>query len=120
MNDNSSQGKIYFIHFHSVNVKENWMHLALKNSWPGARINVVFRLSWKYFNRISITIKIFPKHLVCFEHQNHVMLFQSFILSNNSVEKNINIQQTLFFSFSKNAKPIKQKKSLTLVIQQLC
>ena len=25
--------------------------------------------------RISITIKIFLKHLVCFEHQNHVMLF---------------------------------------------
>ena len=41
----------------------------------GARIKTIFRLSWKYFNRISITMKRFLKHLVCFEYQNHVMLF---------------------------------------------
>ena len=49
-------------------------------------------------------------HLVSFEHQIHVILFQSFILNNSSMEKNINIQQALFFSFLKKAKPIKQKK----------
>ena len=32
------------------------------------------------------------------------------------MEKNMNIQQALFFSFLKKAKPIEQKKSLTLVI----
>ena len=44
MNDNSSQGKMYFILFHSVNVKGNWTHLAQNNSRPGAKINTIFRL----------------------------------------------------------------------------
>ena len=35
--------------------------------------------------------------MVCFKDQNHVMLFQSFVLNDNSMEKKINIQQTLFF-----------------------
>ena len=51
--------------------------------------------------------------MVCFQHQYHVTLFQSSILCNNFVEKNINIQQTLFFSFLKETKPTKQKKPLT-------
>ena len=36
MSDNSSPRKIYFIYFHSVNVKRNWTHLAQKNSPPRA------------------------------------------------------------------------------------
>ena len=59
MSDNSSQRKMYFIWFHSVNVKRNLTHLAHKNSRPGASMNTVFRLSWKYFNCISVTIKTF-------------------------------------------------------------
>ena len=39
------------------------------------------------------------------------MLFLSFILHNNSVEKDMNIQQALFFSFLKKTKPINQKKN---------
>ena len=43
-----------------VNVKRKyWTHLAQKNSQPRARINTIFRLSLKYFNRISITIRTF-------------------------------------------------------------
>ena len=75
MSNNIFRGKMYFIKFHSVNVKGNWTHLAQKNSRPGAKINTIFRLPRKHFNRISITKKTFFKHLVCFEHQNHVMLF---------------------------------------------
>ena len=36
MNDNSSRGKMDFIQFQPVNVKQNWTHLAQKYSWPGA------------------------------------------------------------------------------------
>ena len=43
MRDNSSQGKMYFIHFHSVNIKEIWTDLAHTNSQQGARINAIFR-----------------------------------------------------------------------------
>ena len=54
MRDNSSQGKMCFIHFHSVNIKEIWTDLAHTNSQQGARINAIFRkVSWKYFNRNS-------------------------------------------------------------------
>ena len=35
--------------------------------------------------------------MVCFKDQNQVVLFQSFVLNDNSVEKKINVQQTLFF-----------------------
>ena len=59
MSDNISRGKMYFIYFHSVNVKGNWTNLTLKNSRPGAWINVIFRISWKYINCIGITIKTF-------------------------------------------------------------
>ena len=59
MSDNSSRGKMHSIQFHSVNVKKHCTHLAQKNSRPGARINTIFRLSLKYFNPISITIKAF-------------------------------------------------------------
>ena len=45
MNDGSSQGKIAFIYFHSVNIKGNWTHLAEKHSQPGVKINAIFRLS---------------------------------------------------------------------------
>ena len=46
--------------------------------------------------------------MVCFKDQNHVMLFQSFVLNDNSMEKKIN----KLFSFLKKTKPIKQKKFL--------
>ena len=45
MNNSSSERKVFFISFHSVNVKENWTHLAEKNSQPGAKITTIFRLS---------------------------------------------------------------------------
>ena len=67
MSDNKSRGKMYFIYFHSVNVKRNWTHLAQKNSRQ--------ELDQYNINCISITIKAFQKHLVFFEHQNHIMLF---------------------------------------------
>ena len=35
-------------------IKENWTHLAQKNSQPGAKISTIFRLSWKCLNRIAI------------------------------------------------------------------
>ena len=54
MNDNSSEGKIFFVYFHSVNVRENCTHQAEKNSRPGAQITTILRLSWKYFNCIII------------------------------------------------------------------
>ena len=62
--------------FHSANFKGNWTHLAEKNLQSGAKINAISRLSWKSLN--SIIIKAFLKHLVWFEHQNHVMLFKFF------------------------------------------
>ena len=96
---------MYFIQFHSVNVKRNWTHLAQKNSRPRARINTIFRLSRKYFNRISITIETFLRYLVCFAFR--VLLFK-----NNSVEKNMNLQQALFFSLLKKTKLIKEKKNI--------
>ena len=40
----------------------------------------------------------------------------SFILNNNSVEKNINIQQTLLFFLKKDKAYKTKKKSFTLVI----
>ena len=45
MDDNSSEGNIAFVPFHSVNVKGNWTHLAEKNSLPGAKITTIFSLS---------------------------------------------------------------------------
>ena len=42
MNDSSSDGKIFFIRFLSINVKEN---LAEKNSQLGAKITRRYRLS---------------------------------------------------------------------------
>ena len=42
MNDNSPEGKISFVLFHSVNVKENWTHLAEKNPQPGAKVTTIF------------------------------------------------------------------------------
>ena len=45
MSDDGSRGKMYFIYFHSINVKGNWTHLPEKNSRAGARINAIFRLS---------------------------------------------------------------------------
>ena len=42
------------------------------------------------------------------------MLYLSFILNNNYVEKNMNIQQALFFSFLKKTKPINQKKIINI------
>ena len=58
-------------------------------------------LSLKYFRNIWFA-----------EHQNHVILFKVFVLNNNSVKKNINIQEALFFSFLKNLGLKKQKNHL--------
>ena len=52
--------------------------------------------------------------MVCFKDQNHVMLFQSFVLNDNSMEKKINVQQTLFFL--KKDQAYKTKKNFTSVI----
>ena len=49
MNDNNFEGKMSFVLFHSINVKGTWAHLPKKNSWPGAKITVIFRLSMKIF-----------------------------------------------------------------------
>ena len=42
MNDNSSEEKVSFVSFHSVNVKRNWPNLAENNSRPGAKITTTF------------------------------------------------------------------------------
>ena len=42
---NSSEVKMSFVEFHSLNVKENWAHLAEKDSRPGAKIAAIFRVS---------------------------------------------------------------------------
>ena len=38
------------------NVKENWAHLAEKNSQTVVKITTIFRLSWQCLNRIIIKI----------------------------------------------------------------
>ena len=43
--DYSTEGKISFAEVHSVDVIGDWVHLAEKNSRPGAKINKIFRLS---------------------------------------------------------------------------
>ena len=45
MKDYSTEGKISFAEVHSVDVIGDWVHLAGKNSRPGAKINKIFRLS---------------------------------------------------------------------------
>ena len=46
-----------------------------------------------------------------------ILCIKSFILNNNSVEKNINIKKALFFFFvKKTGLKSKKKKSLTLII----
>ena len=45
MNGSSSRGKISFILFNFVNVKENWTHLPEKNWQSGAKINTILRPS---------------------------------------------------------------------------
>ena len=52
MNDNICRGKMSFIQFHPVNVKGNWTHLAQKKSRPGAKINIIFKIPWKFLNCI--------------------------------------------------------------------
>ena len=54
MNDNICRGKMSFIQFHPVNVKGNWTHLAQKKSRPGAKINIIFKIPWKFLNCIII------------------------------------------------------------------
>ena len=44
MNDISPREKISIIWFFSITVKGNWAHLAERNSWPEAKIAIVFRL----------------------------------------------------------------------------
>ena len=108
-------------------IKENWTHLAQKNSQPGAKISTIFRLSWKCLNRI--VIKTFQNIWSTLS----IKFMLSFVLKNNSAEKII-IQQALFFSFLKkpglkdNQKnlnfnyliivPIKMRLLLFLVISQ--
>ena len=62
MNNNSFSEKISIVYFDSINVKGNRVYFAEKNSWPGAKITTIFRLTWKYFN--SVMIKIIQKKLV--------------------------------------------------------
>ena len=50
--------------------------------------------------KIITIFELSQKHLFNFGHQNHVRLSKG--LNNSSAEKNINIQQTLYFSFLKN------------------
>ena len=45
MKDNSTEGKTSFAEVHSVDVIGHRVHLAEKNSRPGAKINKIFRLS---------------------------------------------------------------------------
>ena len=45
MKDNSTEGKISFAEVHFLDVVGGWVHLAEKNSRPGAKINKIFRLS---------------------------------------------------------------------------
>ena len=52
MNDNSFKDKISIIWFYSLNIKGNWAHLVEQKSRAGAKITTIFKLSWKYFNRI--------------------------------------------------------------------
>ena len=33
---------MYFIYFHSLDIKGNWTHLAQKNRQQGAKINTIF------------------------------------------------------------------------------
>ena len=56
----------------------------------------MFRLLRKYFNRIII--QTFEKHLFCFEHPNHFMLFKVYFKQYLCREE-YNIQQVLFLSF---------------------
>ena len=78
MNGDSSEGNIYFVYFHSVNVKGNWTYSEEKNLRPGAKITTTFKLSLKYFNRFIM--KTFQKCLFCFEHQNHVIRLLIFLV----------------------------------------
>ena len=80
MNNNSSEGKMSFVEFHSVKVKGNWTHLAEKNSRPGDKIATAFSIM-KIFNRIII--RNILNYLFYFEHQNHVILsyFMLFMLN---------------------------------------
>ena len=43
-----------FAYFHSINVKKNWVHLAVKNLQPGVKITAIFTLSLKCSKRIII------------------------------------------------------------------
>ena len=45
---------MYFICFYRVNINGNWTYLVQENLRPGAKINTIFRLSWKSLNRIII------------------------------------------------------------------
>ena len=54
VNNNNSWETVSFISFHSVNVKRNWAHLKEKNSWPGPKINTIFRQSFKLYYHKNI------------------------------------------------------------------
>ena len=81
--------------------------ISRENSQSGAKITTIFKLLWKNFNRI--TIKTVFKISVLLWASKSCYVIYSFILNNNSVEKNINIQQGVFFSFLKN-QGLKNKK----------
>ena len=44
MNDISSEEKIFYVIFHSINVKGNWTGLTQKNSRSEAKVTTIFRL----------------------------------------------------------------------------
>ena len=44
MNDISSEEKISYVIFHSINIKGNWTDLTQKNSRSEAKVTTIFRL----------------------------------------------------------------------------
>ena len=83
--------KCHPFNFVSSMLRKIWSIYQKKISQPGVKITTIFRLSKKCLNRIII--KTFKN--TCFASIIKIML----CLNNNSVNKNINTQQALFFSF---------------------
>lgn len=60
MNDNTSREKLSSVYFQYINAKENWAHLAQKNSRPGSKVTTKFdRALTKTFFNLLFLKKIF-------------------------------------------------------------
>lgn len=70
-----------------------------QTSWPQAKITTLFRLLWKYFNRI--VIKYILETSVLPRPAKSCYVIWSLVLKNNSLQENINMQETIFLSFLK-------------------